>query len=121
MRKLFLFTAACLFSQILFSQTTVKKDPEIEKMVSEVSKDSLKSYDLKLVSFGTRNTLSTQTNPNRGIGAAREWVLSKFNEFAKQSEGRLTAFIDTTIQKKDGRRVDREFGQVGLRRDSQTA
>ncbi len=98
-----------LLSQIVFSQVIVQKDPEIEKMVSEVSKDSLKSYITKLVSFGTRSTLSTQTNPDRGIGAAREWVLSKFNEFAKQSGGRLTAFIDTTIYKKDGRRVNRDI------------
>ncbi len=69
----------------------------------------LKSYITKLVSFGTRNTLSTQTDPNRGIGAARKWVLSKFNEFAKQSGGRLTAFIDTTIYKNDGRRVNRDI------------
>jgi hypothetical protein len=87
------------------SQTTINRDPEIEQMIKEVSPDSLKSYIYKMVSFGTRNTLSTQTDPNRGIGAARNWVLSKFNEFAKQSGGRLTAFIDTvTLQK--SRRVD---------------
>ena len=28
----------------------------------------------KLVSFGTRHTLSTTTDPARGIGAARHWV-----------------------------------------------
>ncbi|HWC52801.1 MAG TPA: M28 family metallopeptidase [Chitinophagaceae bacterium] len=109
MKKLFLIVCTALLSQIIFSQVIVQKDPEIEKMVSEVSKDSLKSYITKLVSFGTRSTLSTQTNPDRGIGAAREWVLSKFNEFAKQSGGRLTAFIDTTIYKKDGRRVNRDI------------
>ena len=109
MKKLILLISACLFFQIIFSQTIIKKDTEIEKMVSEVSKDSLRSYIMKLVSFGTRNTLSTQTNPSRGIGAAREWVLSRFNEFAKHSTGRLTAFIDTTIQKKDGRRVNRDI------------
>jgi Zn-dependent M28 family amino/carboxypeptidase len=109
MKKLFLIVYTALLSQIVFSQVIVQKDPEIEKMVSEVSKDSLKSYITKLVSFGTRSTLSTQTNPDHGIGAAREWVLSKFNEFAKQSGGRLTAFIDTTIYKKDGRRVNRDI------------
>jgi Zn-dependent M28 family amino/carboxypeptidase len=57
------------------------------------------------VSFGTRNTLSTQTNPKRGIGAARQWVVHKFNEFAKTSGGRLTAFIDTTTLE-PSRRVD---------------
>ena len=75
-------------------------------MVREVNADSLKSYISKMVSFGTRNTLSTQKDPKRGIGAARNWVLSKFNEFAKQSGGRLTAFIDTTTLQPDGRRVD---------------
>ena len=109
MKKFFLFVFTAFLSQIIFSQVIVQKDPEIEKMVSEVSKDSLKSYITKLVSFGTRSTLSTQSNPNRGIGAAREWVLSKFNEFSKQSSGRLTAFIYTTIYKKDGRRVNHDI------------
>src|SRR5436190_1729614 len=90
---------------LLFAQTD-QKDPMIVKMVSEVSKDSLQSYIKKMVSFGTRNTLSTQTDPNRGIGEARNWVLSRFNEFAKQAGGRLAAIIDTTTLQKDGRRVD---------------
>jgi hypothetical protein len=97
---------SCLFSLFTFSQTIIQKDPLIENMVKEVSADSLRSYITKLVSFGTRNTLSTQTDPKRGIGAARQWVLSRFNEFARQSGGRLTAFIDTTTLQKDGRRVD---------------
>jgi len=101
------FLLAVLFCYYTgFAQTTIQKDPEIEKMVKEVSPDSLKSYITTLVSFGTRNTLSTQTDPKRGIGAARNWVLAKFNEFAKQSGGRLSAFIDTTTLQPDGRRVD---------------
>ena len=59
-----------------------------------------------MVAFGTRNTLSTQTDAKRGIGAARNWVLKKFNEFAKNSGGRLTAFIDTTTLQPNGKRVD---------------
>lgn len=88
------------------SQTIVQKDPAIEKMVNEVNADSLRSYVLQLVSFGTRNTLSTQTDAKRGIGAARKWVLQKFNEFAKGSGGRLTAIIDTTMLE-PSRRVDK--------------
>ncbi len=89
-----------------FAQTIVNRDPEIEKMVSEVSRDSLQSYINKLVGFGTRNTLSTQTDNKRGIGAARNWVLKKFNEFAKNAGGRLTAIIDTTTIQANGKRVD---------------
>src|SRR6185503_2952394 len=101
MRKLLFVFPLIISCHLLPAQ----KDAAIEKMVSEVSKDSLTSYVKKMVSFGTRNTLSTQTDPNRGIGAARNWVLSRFNEFSKQSGGRLTAIIDTTTLQK-GRRVD---------------
>jgi len=100
-KLLFVFTSIISCYSLL-----AQKDPAIEKMVNEVSKDSLESYIRKMVSFGTRNTLSNQTDPNRGIGAARNWVLSRFNEFAKQSGGRLTTIIDTTTLQKDGRRVD---------------
>lgn len=75
-------------------------------MLKEVSADSLQSYIKTMVGFGTRNTLSTQREANRGIGAAKRWVLSKFNQFAKQSNGRLTAIIDSTTYQPDGRRVD---------------
>lgn len=51
-------------------------------MLRSVSANRIESDIRKLVSFGTRNTLSTQDNPNRGIGAARDWI---FNEFEKIS------------------------------------
>lgn len=107
MLKYFLVAAllCCVYASP-FAQTIVVKDPVIEQMVKEVSADSLRSYIISMVSFGTRNTLSTQNNAKRGIGAARNWVLSKFNEFARTSGGRLTAFIDTTPLQPDKRRVD---------------
>jgi hypothetical protein len=90
----------------LQAQTIVRRDPVIERMVKEVSSDSLHAYINKLVSFGTRHTMSSSTDPKRGIGAARAWVVQKFNEFARQSGGRMTAFVDTTTLPADGRRVD---------------
>ena len=90
-----------------FSQTTIQRDPQIEKMLTEVSADSLKQYINTLVAFGTRNTLSNPNQLKRGIGAARNWVLSRFNDFAKQSNGRLSAMLDTTIIEADGKRVNR--------------
>jgi Zn-dependent M28 family amino/carboxypeptidase len=108
MKKLMLLIFLFTFSKG-FSQTLIQRDPEIEQMVKEVSSDSLKSYITQLVSFGTRSTLSSTTDKTRGIGAARNWVLGKFNEFAKQSKGRLTAFIDTITYQPDGRRVNRSI------------
>ena len=94
--KQYLLLFVLLVTTSAFSQTIINRDPEIEKMVKEVSADSLQSYINTLVSFGTRSTLSTQTDPKRGIGAARKWVLKKFNEFAKNAGGRLSTMIDTT-------------------------
>ena len=93
---------------IAFSQSTaiIQKDPQIEKMVSEVSADSMQATIKQLVAFGTRNTLSSTTDPKRGIGAARNWILSRFNFFAAASDGRLTAKLDTSTYVADGRRID---------------
>jgi len=104
--KKYLLGFVVFISTNVFPQTIIIRDPEIEQMVKEVSRDSLQSYITTLVAFGTRNTLSTQTDQKRGIGAARKWVLQKFNEFAKNANGRLTAKIDTTTLEPNGKRVD---------------
>jgi hypothetical protein len=91
------------------AQTTVHRDKEIQQMVGEVSADSLQHYIKTLVAFGTRSTLSTQHDSRRGIGAAKNWVLKKFNEFARQSNGRMLAAIDNGPFKSDGRRVNRDI------------
>ena len=109
MRKTISLLLLSFITTISFTQTIINRDPEIDKMVKEVSSDSLKSYINSMVSFGNRSTLSTQSNPTHGIGAARNWVLSKFNSFAKESNGRLTAFIDTITFKADGKRVNRDI------------
>lgn len=104
---LLIFTALCSISSA-FSQSTsiVNRDPQIELMVNEVSQDSLRATIKKLVSFGTRNTLSSTTDPERGIGAAREWILERFKVFAKESGGRLSAKLDTSTYQADARRID---------------
>jgi len=101
-----LFTIGTFFSASAQSTVIIQKDPQIEKMVNEVSADSMKNYITKLVSYGTRNTLSSVKDNKRGIGVARNWVLSKFLSFAKSSDGRLTARLDTSSYKPDGKRID---------------
>ncbi len=90
----------------IYGQTTVNRNADIDKMVKSVNQDSLKAYISKMVAFGTRNTLSDIKSKTKGIGAARNWVVGKFNQFAKQTDGRLTAYLDTITFKSDGKRVD---------------
>ena len=71
-RSPFLTVFSLLLIQSVFSQQVINRDAEIEGMLKEVSADSLRSYVNKMVSFGTRHTLSSTTDKKRGIGAARE-------------------------------------------------
>ena len=87
-------------------QTIIHRNSAIEKMVKEVSADSLQGYINAMVRFGTRNTLNKQKGTDKGIAAARDYVLAKFDEFAKQSGGRMTAMIDTTTLAADGKRIN---------------
>jgi len=106
MKRIILSLSIIFLVSSTYGQIIIQRDAAIEEMVKQVSTDSLKAYVTKLVSFGTRSTLSSTTNKQKGIGAAREWVVQKFNEFGKSSNGRLTAFVDTTTLKSDGRRID---------------
>jgi hypothetical protein len=43
-----------------------------------------------MVGFGTRHTLSSATDPKRGIGAARDWTAQQFTEIARGCGGCIT-------------------------------
>ncbi|MCU0395103.1 MAG: M28 family metallopeptidase [Chitinophagaceae bacterium] len=105
MKNLMVMAASVFAVACAEAQTLVQRDPVIAGMVAQVSGDSMKAYIEKMISFGTRHTMSTVTDPARGIGAARNWVADKFNEWARQSNGRMTAYVDTTTLQPDGRRI----------------
>ncbi|MNQ70607.1 Bacterial leucyl aminopeptidase precursor [compost metagenome] len=104
--------AFLLFSQVGISQ--VAEDPEIKKMISEVKAENLEATVRKLVTFGTRHTLSDTKSKTKGIGAAQQWVKSEFDKYALESGGRLTSTIDYFTVKADGKRVkvDSQLGNV---------
>lgn len=68
----------------------LRRNAEIARIVSEIDARNIESTIRKLVSFGTRNTLSAQDNPTRGIGAARDWLYQEFQKIATQTGGRMT-------------------------------
>ncbi|MGZ2410811.1 peptidase M28-like protein [Sphingomonas sp. F9_3S_D5_B_2] len=53
-------------------------DAKLRSIVAAVSQAQLRHTIATLVSFGTRHTLSSQTDPKRGIGAALEWTRGEF-------------------------------------------
>src|ERR1700682_5937372 len=79
------------------------RNPQISRIVSEIDPRNIESTIRKLVSFGTRNTLSDQNDPNRGIGAARDWLYAEFQKAAAASAGRMTVEKQTFEQPKAAR------------------
>jgi hypothetical protein len=76
---------------------------QISRVVREISARNIENSIRKLVSFGTRNTLSVQNDPNHGVGAARDWLFSEFSKAAEQSGGRMTVEKQTFEQQKAAR------------------
>ncbi len=92
-----------LFALILtvpvFAQKSKEKpNPEIQKMLKEVSAKNIETTIRKLVSFGTRNTLSEQNNPTRGIGAARDYLFGEFQKISNDCGNCLQVEKQTFLQ-----------------------
>jgi hypothetical protein len=64
--------------------------PAINSIVRQIDAKNIERTIRQLVSFGTRNTLSEQNDPKRGIGAARDWLYAEFLKAAETSNGRMT-------------------------------
>jgi hypothetical protein len=65
-------------------------DARLLAIIQPVSQTQLKHTIQTLVSFGTRHTLSSQTDPKRGIGAALDWAESEFNRYSAACGNCLT-------------------------------
>jgi Zn-dependent M28 family amino/carboxypeptidase len=75
-----------------------RPDKELRAILREVDPKRIEAIIRKLVTFGTRHTLSTQDDPNRGIGAARDWIYAEMQKYAATSGGRMTVELQSYIQ-----------------------
>jgi hypothetical protein len=74
----------------------VSKD--VRHMLDDVKARNIQQSIDTLAGFGTRHTLSSQTDPNRGIGAATQWVYDQLQATAAASGGRMTVEKQTFTQ-----------------------
>ena len=72
---------------------------DLALIAGEVSQERLRADIDKLVSFGTRHTLSDQISETRGIGAARRWVEGEFRGISEKCGGCLDVItVQDTVQ-----------------------
>jgi Peptidase family M28 len=75
-----------------------RPDATLRALLREVDRDNLRRIVSTLVSFGTRHTLSSQDDPARGIGAARDWILAELQRYAEPSGGRMQVALQSYVQ-----------------------
>src|SRR5215813_6548501 len=102
-KVMLLIPIAFVLTSIALSQPSSRPNPKIVKMVREVSARNIEADIRKLVSFGTRNTLSSLDDPNRGVGAARDWIYNEFQKISTECGGCLDVQKQSFLQPKANR------------------
>ena len=98
MKKSFLILFLVFVAWSSGAQIIINRDPEIKKMVEEISRERIEQNVRKLASFYTRHNMSEQNDAVKGIGAAWNWIKSEMEKSIPESDGRLKVeLIDYTI------------------------
>src|SRR5882672_6179365 len=71
---------------------------ELREILRAIDHRHIEATIRTLVSFGTRQLESSMTDPNRGIGAAINFVNSTLQGYAARSNGRMTVALQTSHQ-----------------------
>ncbi|WP_078594429.1 M20/M25/M40 family metallo-hydrolase [Streptomyces sp. NRRL S-920] len=78
---------------------TAQEPPrELRAILREIDHRRIEATVRRLAAFGTRHTLSSQDDPVRGIGAARDWILAELRRHARRSGGRMTVQLQSYVQ-----------------------
>ncbi len=84
------------------SEPAFAADPQLAAALRQISAQRIQANIEKLVSFGTRSTISAQDPASiaarRGIGAARDWIKSEFERYSKDCGGCLEVKTDSFTQ-----------------------
>ncbi len=100
-----------LFSIFAYSQT----DQRLYDIINAVSAEHIKEDVTHLVAFGTRHTLSDTVSDTRGIGAARRWIKSEFENISADCNSCLeVSFQKNLVKKGDNDRIVKDVEVVNV-------
>ena len=100
MRPLLIALAVSLALPAMAAEAPLPADkPELHAIARAPSAARIEADIRKLVSFGTRHTLSSQTDPRRGVGAATRWIHAEFERISRDCGGCLeVSYVKGTVQ-----------------------
>lgn len=77
---------------------------QLYDIIDNVSAERIEKDIQTLVNFGTRNTFSDTISNSIGIGAARRWIKSEFEDISKDCNNCLNVFYQKDFVTKEGNR-----------------
>ena len=106
-----LFTLFIALQNLSAQQT----DQRIYQIIEDVSAERIESDIRTLAGFGTRNTFSDTVSETRGIGAARRWIKSEFDNISSQCDNCLDVFYQKDfVTTEDSDRVPHDAWVVNV-------
>ncbi len=97
------------------SVSLAQSSKDIYDIIDAVSADRIRADVTTLVGFGTRHTLSDTTSNTRGIGAARRWIKSEFENISDSCEDCLEVFYQKGfVPKGDNQRIVKDVMVVNV-------
>ncbi len=110
----------CLFGLLtclgyLHAQSPPQHDPKLYTIANAASPQRLETDIRKLVGFGTRNTFSDTVSATRGIGAARRWIKSEFENISRTCNNCLEVSFQANLFKAgSGARITKDVNIVNV-------
>jgi hypothetical protein len=89
----------------VFNLSFSQSERDFYQIIESVSAERIEQSINKLVSFGTRHTLSDTISNKTGIGAARRWIKKSFEEISSECNNCLEVFYQNNFYKKNKRRL----------------
>jgi len=93
-----LAAAAALVVALPAAAQAPARNAQVDAILGAISAARIEARIRKLVSFGTRHTLSRTDSDSQGIGAARRWIRSELEECSRAAGGRLRVELDSFTQ-----------------------
>ncbi|WP_117883381.1 M28 family peptidase [Aureibaculum luteum] len=101
-----------VFTTLASAQSDVSKT--LTEIAAAPSADRIEKDVRTLVNFGTRHTLSDTVSKTRGIGAARRWIKSEFDNISKACDDCLEVSYQRNLVPKDNRRIVKDTYVVNV-------
>lgn len=95
MKKSPFLIAASILPCFVAADLEYKDQTQLHDIADAISPANIEKDIRKLVSFGTRHTLSETQSDTRGIGAARRWIAEEFERISADCGGCLEVYFQS--------------------------